>query len=272
MRRGKGVSGVRFRNPLDHVRVSGIGFRNSHFALYRAMAKLSEVIPALADALGLPETTVEAYAKVLRKAGLLTTGGRGTAAPDQTPHDCARLLVSVLGWTPTNAVEFVTEYGGLLASDLTAPRDHLLHFSSLLRLDFPHTLIDGVAALIAMHADNSIEDIAKKNNFTQFNNDNLSEGKFISLIVHVPDQRARISIGCDVNFDDDHFETIDFVYVPSEYWRFKAALDRHDAAERDRLSEIMKEKSRNNSLHDLKTDRKISGHTFYRLGNALKTK
>jgi hypothetical protein len=60
------------------------------------MAKLSDLIPTLAKVLPMPERTVAIYARLLRQARLLSTGGRGPGGANMTPEDCARLLLAIM--------------------------------------------------------------------------------------------------------------------------------------------------------------------------------
>ncbi|MGF1464123.1 MAG: hypothetical protein ACFB2Z_13365 [Maricaulaceae bacterium] len=60
------------------------------------MAKLSELIPAMATATGLSEGSVLTYAQQLRKAGLIQTGGRGLGSPDMNETDITNLLLAIL--------------------------------------------------------------------------------------------------------------------------------------------------------------------------------
>lgn len=60
------------------------------------MAKLSELIPALAQVLPMPEKTVAMYARQLREARLISTGGRGPGAAQMTATDCARILIAIM--------------------------------------------------------------------------------------------------------------------------------------------------------------------------------
>ena len=60
------------------------------------MAKLSDLIPTLAQVLPMPEQTVAVIARSLRQERLLSTGGRGPGAADMTPEDCARLLLAIM--------------------------------------------------------------------------------------------------------------------------------------------------------------------------------
>lgn len=60
------------------------------------MAKLSDLIPATAKVLGIPENTVALYARHLREARLITTGGRGPGGAEMKPEDCANLLLALM--------------------------------------------------------------------------------------------------------------------------------------------------------------------------------
>ena len=60
------------------------------------MAKLSDLIPALAQVLPMPEQTVAVIARALRQERLLSTGGRGPGAAEMTPDDCANLLLAIM--------------------------------------------------------------------------------------------------------------------------------------------------------------------------------
>lgn len=61
-----------------------------------ARLKLSTLVPGLAQVLGVPASTVNVYARHLRDARMLSTGGRGPGGAAMTPHDCATLLAAVL--------------------------------------------------------------------------------------------------------------------------------------------------------------------------------
>lgn len=60
------------------------------------MAKLSDLIPTVAQVLPMPEQTVSVIARALRKERLISTGGRGPGAADMTSEDCARLLLAIM--------------------------------------------------------------------------------------------------------------------------------------------------------------------------------
>jgi hypothetical protein len=63
-----------------------------------AMAKLSELIPVLSrqfDARDFPEKTVAVFARHLRLARLISTGGRGRGGADQTPTDCTNMVLAM---------------------------------------------------------------------------------------------------------------------------------------------------------------------------------
>lgn len=59
--------------------------------------KLSELITHTSTWIGIPRTIVESHARYLREAGMLTSGGRGLAAPPMTLDDKITLFLSVCG-------------------------------------------------------------------------------------------------------------------------------------------------------------------------------
>ncbi|QUS39050.1 hypothetical protein RPMA_09555 [Tardiphaga alba] len=59
--------------------------------------KLSELVTHTSEWIGLPRTVVESHGRYLREGGLLTTGGRGLAAPTMSIDDKVTLLISVCG-------------------------------------------------------------------------------------------------------------------------------------------------------------------------------
>ncbi len=56
---------------------------------------LSDLVRAVAEATGDPESTVTVVARSLREAGLIATGGRGRSGAKMTPRDAASLLLGV---------------------------------------------------------------------------------------------------------------------------------------------------------------------------------
>jgi len=65
----------------------------------------------IADAYSIAEKTVVVYARLLKEAGLMTTGARGRNAPDMTPMDAARITISLLASEkPTEAVEMCQRF------------------------------------------------------------------------------------------------------------------------------------------------------------------
>ena len=64
------------------------------------MPTLTELKTEMERALNDPQLKAEIYARPLRKAGILTTGGRGPSAPHVTERDCANLLIAIMGDAP----------------------------------------------------------------------------------------------------------------------------------------------------------------------------
>lgn len=57
---------------------------------------IGDLCKVVAQATGVGEQTVAMYARVLREAGLLTTGARGVNAPHMKAIDAARLLIAMM--------------------------------------------------------------------------------------------------------------------------------------------------------------------------------
>ena len=83
------------------------------------MAKLSDLIPTLAQVLPMPEQTVAMYARHLREAKLISSGGRGPGAAQMTATDCARLLIAIMAADQVkNAAGAVEAYWPLEMEDI----------------------------------------------------------------------------------------------------------------------------------------------------------
>ena len=91
------------------------------------MAKLSDLIPVLSrlfDARDYPEKTVAVFARHLRLARLLSTGGRGRGGADMTPADCTNMILSMLsGLEAQDAAESVQVYREVKPAYLEWQRD-----------------------------------------------------------------------------------------------------------------------------------------------------
>ena len=92
-----------------------------------AMAKLSELIPVLSrqfDARDFPERTVAVFARHLRLARLLNTGGRGLGGAEMTPTDCTNMILAMASGLPAqDAAEAVATYRDLKQSYVDFMRD-----------------------------------------------------------------------------------------------------------------------------------------------------
>jgi len=77
--------------------------------LHWDVGTLRDLIDATADALEEPMVTVRVRANTLRKAGMITTGGRGLNAPQMGPTDATNLLLASLSGSPSTQSDRVTE-------------------------------------------------------------------------------------------------------------------------------------------------------------------
>lgn len=74
--------------------------------------KSGPFIKIVAQAYGVEESTVTLVARMLKEAGLMTTGARGVNAPEMTALDAARITIALLGTDrPGRAVEIVRTFG-----------------------------------------------------------------------------------------------------------------------------------------------------------------
>lgn len=82
------------------------------------MPSIGEFTRSFAAIIGTEFGSVMKLQRVLRDAGLLTTGARGVNAPDLVPLDAARMLIAALVTDkPSLAPLAVTEFGTLPAAD-----------------------------------------------------------------------------------------------------------------------------------------------------------
>ncbi|WP_417429544.1 hypothetical protein [Kiloniella sp.] len=74
--------------------------------------KSKEFNTSVSRIFGIPEKTITVYTRLLKEAGLLTSGRGGRAAPDMTPLDAARMTIALLTCSgPSQAVERVKQFG-----------------------------------------------------------------------------------------------------------------------------------------------------------------
>ncbi|MDP2051536.1 MAG: hypothetical protein Q8K33_22185 [Cypionkella sp.] len=84
----------------------------SLFAAYADSMKSDAFNHMIATALTTPKKTVIVYARLLKEAGMLTTGARGRHAPEMTPLDAARMTLAILTTeSPSQCVERVRRFG-----------------------------------------------------------------------------------------------------------------------------------------------------------------
>ncbi|KAA0592978.1 hypothetical protein J2848_005664 [Azospirillum lipoferum] len=126
------------------------------------MAKLAELVECLSEVLGMPTTAVEAYAKPLRKEGLISSSGRtGPGSPNMTSLDATNLLLAILGGSTRNAVKKCKEISSSLSmiSDIEGQyRDSQIHIVRKLNLKEEHTLGEMVQSIIENNACSDIKD------------------------------------------------------------------------------------------------------------------
>jgi hypothetical protein len=78
-----------------HLLHQQLGFAKCQGNRWCAMATLSDLVTAIAGVTGLPESTVFAYGRFARQAGVISQKGRGRSAASMTLTDAANLLIAV---------------------------------------------------------------------------------------------------------------------------------------------------------------------------------
>mgnify|MGYP004163724705 CR=1 FL=1 len=79
------------------------------------MPRVTDLCRDLAERFQFEESKVLGYSRVLREAGMLTTGARGVNAPDATSLDAARLLiVMMVRAKKEDAADAATLFGGFV--------------------------------------------------------------------------------------------------------------------------------------------------------------
>jgi len=85
--------------------------------------KQAQFISLMSEHLGVEEKTIRMTARVLREAGLFTTGARGVNAPDITLLDAARVIIAVVASTSPSRAARDVRYFGALKPDLRRGSD-----------------------------------------------------------------------------------------------------------------------------------------------------
>jgi hypothetical protein len=123
------------------------------------MATSGKMIEVIAAALSLPKARVTSYYSALRKAGLISTTGRGKSAHDLTSIDVARILISMLCSDSIDEVDTLTN----IFKDLSFNGDQFDEYS-----DSQPTLEEAIAYII--------------NAYTNHYKERTSNGEFIFKI------------------------------------------------------------------------------------------
>jgi hypothetical protein len=116
------------------------------------MATSGGISKIVAGATGVVPETVLLNTRILREAGLLTVGGRGSNAPAMTTRDAARLVIALLTTDrPSDGPEAVREFGQLRRATGGVPTeegDHRFQFQPAGRFeDALAALLEALAAL-----------------------------------------------------------------------------------------------------------------------------
>ncbi len=222
------------------------------------MAKLSALIPAVASVLDLPEETVAIYARHLREARLITTGGRGPGGADMTPRDCTNLLIAIMGADLVkDAPRVVPKYRRLRAGrQTTGWRLPKMPLPALTRLPAFHAFGAALEGLITAAMDGSLESALEAASKKR------EKGGFavlpsIEVIVRGPIPVATISIRAAAWGEDVTYEE------PNPWLK-------SDTPSRDAIKRWKKKIERRGPRGDLERIRIVSMRTIHPLGQLLR--
>lgn len=119
------------------------------------MASSGHLIATVSELLGCQESMVAYAYRLLREAGLVSKGGRGTAAAKVTPGDAAALVIATLGELPRlERLDAWKEFADARLDQPTATTDSgpwgelAGYLDNLAALDCDHTLLQAVTALV----------------------------------------------------------------------------------------------------------------------------
>ena len=115
---------------------------------------IGEFVKVVSKATGVAEATVALFARVLREAGLLTTGARGVNAPHMKAIDAARILIAMMVTEkPSRAAEAVRDFGALRCIEAEVMESGSGFTLEAARHVAPdHTFEEALAALIDIYA------------------------------------------------------------------------------------------------------------------------
>lgn len=123
------------------------------------MTTAARLFEKLAENLGRPFSSVEAYGLALRKMGWWQPTKRGRSANPLTIEDGAKLLLSLLSNGPTDIPNFVTDYAGLRLFEARRREPWVQAVAAALDLDLDASFLDFVVAFTREYASRDITKI-----------------------------------------------------------------------------------------------------------------
>jgi len=170
--------------------------------------KLSNLIAVLADVLKMPETTIEAYAKPLRKNGLISSGGRGPGSADMTPKDCSNLLIACMAGSPAQAVENLNAFSCAESFGFSRQQAELVKI-----VDLSGTFGRAVEQIITASANSNTDDVLRKI-FIQSKvaSKDTAINPHIEISITTPITSAQISLQAIDVLNLDNIEDVNFYF------------------------------------------------------------
>ncbi len=234
------------------------------------MVSLHALNGALANTFATQHSTIEAYSKALRRAGLLTLGGRGRGAATMTTLDAARMIVAIMCGSVTDAAQNVGLYGDFVAR--TEPEEEKAF--ATLGLSPNHKYVNAIARLLELSGDKKILSIVKGSSWSELLYD-LPDTPEIETGIEWPCDFITLEFsGTDKFWRESGFEPVErfsIIYNSQLSHQHGMALKTGIHADEARCQELLRSEMRKNTTSDLHRKVWITGRTFAVIGALLRS-
>ena len=211
----------------------------------------------LTNVLAIPEKSVAMYARHLREARLISTGGRGPGGAEMSPKNCANLLLAILGAKHVkDAAKAVKQFRRMIPQDHpTAWTLEDLNLPALTKLPENHRFGRALDALIIAAMDSTLE-AALQAVGRKYAGGPIMVSGHLELIVRSPSSMAKIEFR-------GHGWSEHVTYSKRMPWGYRTPS-------REELKDWAKEFEKTGDHGDLMQDRRITARTILALGEFLR--
>ena len=159
------------------------------------MAKLRELVSGMAEALSLPQRSVNVVAIHLRRAGLISSGGRGKGGAEMSARDAATLLVGNMGAEQLKeAPEAVRDLGAYFLSGIEDKDNELIPFepTDYYNIEVGETFLSSLTKIIQYYVDHETLTLGDMKDWGLFLNITIIPRKDLSFIEFYRKRRKDI--------------------------------------------------------------------------------